>query len=250
LLREPLERAVQRIKDGIQPNGGFDYQYRKENRNDISVGVWHVQALAAAVIALPDNDDIERLMNNAMDGVLAGSGRRDGGRFFTYSVNDPSNIGGPHQIVTSGGSLALFLSGRHRDRETREAMQFMRQFVESDRLPQWDNEDVPNLYGGQINLWYYAIQAFFHENPDGRNFRRYMPAMVRALAQNQAEDGHWRCYTRRGGSQGPVYNTTLAALGLMVYYRYLPTTQVENIRGDQDASPADAQDEDEVGFQI
>ena len=39
------------------------------------------------------------------------------------------------------------------------------------------------------------------------------------LIRNQAHDGHWE----NGDGHGPVYTTTLCALMLEVYYRYLPT---------------------------
>lgn len=250
LLREPVERGVEAIVRGMQPNGGFDYSYKKESRNDLSAGAWQVQALKAASISGIGVDKLPEHLQRAMDGMLAGSRRTDQGRHFTYSVTQAGNVGGSNIIVSAAGTLGLYLTGRSGDRETREAMEYLQRFTETTRLPEWGNESVPNNYGGQINFWYYAIQAFFHENPEGRNFRRYMPAMVKALAQNQAEDGHWLCYTERGKGQGPVYNTTLGALGLMVYYRYLPSTQAENIQAPA-AQPAPVEeDPDEVGFEI
>ncbi|MEX2606415.1 MAG: prenyltransferase/squalene oxidase repeat-containing protein [Kiritimatiellia bacterium] len=250
LLREPVQRGVQAIIDGMQPAGGFDYGYKKENRNDLSAGAWQVQALKAASISGIGVDKLSEHLKRAMDGMLLGSKKTDQGRHFTYTVNQDGNVGGANIIVSAAGTLGLFLTGRSGDREAREAIEFLEKFTETDRLPEWGNKNVPGNYGGQINFWYYAVQAFFHENPEGRNFRRYMSAMVKALAQNQADDGHWLCYTERGTRQGPVYNTTLAALGLMVYYRYLPSTQAENIQQPAGQAAPVVEPPDEIGFEI
>lgn len=99
-------------------------------------------------------------------------------------------------------------------------------------------------------MWYYTVQAFFQDDPEGTNFKRYMAAMTKALVQNQAADGHWLCYSERGENQGKTYNTTLGALGLMVFYRYLPTTQADNIRAAEPAIQPPQEAEDEIGFEI
>jgi len=251
LLKQPLERGVKIIMDGQMDNGGYDYDYKQETRNDLSLGAWHVQALKASRIALPDDPEIKKYLNSAMDGMLAGSKMdSNGGRGFTYSMNGNGDVGSPRNIVTAAGGLTLYLSGRGQSKEARETMDFLERFTSSDTLPTWGTEDPQNAYGGIINLWYYAVQAFFQENPDGKNFKRYMPSMVRALVQNQASDGHWLCYTERGAGQGPTYNTTLAALGLMVYYRYLPTTQAENIQPANTPQAEQVEDEEEIGFEI
>jgi hypothetical protein len=250
LLKEPLERGVKVIIDGQMDNGGYDYDYKQENRNDLSLSAWHVQALKAARIALPDHPDIKKYLNSAMDGMVAGSKiDSDGGRGFTYSMTN-NDGGGARHIVTAAGGLTLYLSGRGDSREARQTIDYLERFTDSDTLPTWGVPDPQNAYGGLINLWYYAIQAFFQENPAGKNFKRYMPAMVRALVQNQAADGHWLCYTERGAGQGPTYNTTLAALGLMVYYRYLPTTQAENIQPSNAPQIDQVEEEEEIGFEI
>ena len=49
---------------------------------------------------------------------------------------------------------------------------------------------------------------------------------------------------------GKTMNTALGALGLMVYYRYLPTTQADNIQQVDVAPPVSEEDEEDVGFDI
>ncbi|WFB35714.1 terpene cyclase/mutase family protein [Kiritimatiellota bacterium B12222] len=253
LLREPLQRGVKVIMDGQMENGGYDYEYKKENRNDVSVGAWHVQALKASSIALHDDPEVKKYFQHAMDGMVFGSSvNSDGARSFAYTVNNAGKLGnGNHPILSSAGTLGLYLSGRSKSKEARQALKYIERFTNSDLLPQWGNlkSAGSSTYGGEIMLWYYTVQAFFQENPDGKNFTRYMASMVKALAQNQAEDGHWDCYTENGKKQGPVFNTSLAALGLMVYYRYLPTTQADNIKPAEATFDVD-EDDGDIGFEI
>ena len=75
--------------------------------------------------------------------------------------------------------------------------------------------------------------------------------MVKALAQNQADDGHWLCYSEGGEKMGKTLNTAMGALGLMVYYRYLPTTQASNIHQvDAAEVMVPVEDEGDVTFEL
>lgn len=248
LLREPLQRGVNVIQRGMMPNGGFDYNYAVEDRNDLSVGAWHVQALKAAYISKATGPDTGKYLQTAMDGMLEGSGMRDGGLFFAYSVNG-DNRGGPETTICAAGTLALHLSGRGKTSEARDAVKYLSQFTDREHLPTW-NTVSPGDIKRPIYYWYYAVQAFFQEDPEGSNFKRFMPAMVKAMVQNQADDGHWLCYTDRGEGMGKTVNTALGALGLMVYYRYLPTTQADNIQQVDSPSPTIDEEEGEIGFEI
>lgn len=252
LLREPLQRAVKVIISGQMPNGGYDYDYKIEDRNDLSVGAWHVQALKAASLALSDDPEVKKFLQKAMDGMLFGSKTDEsGGRGFTYSVKNDGNVGGARRIISAAGGLGLYLSGRGKSKEARETIKYLEQWTETDKLPRWGNLDVGSEHGGELYFWYYAVQAFFQEDPDGKNFSRFMPALVKALAQNQQPDGHWVDYTEKGAHHGKVLNTTLSALGLMVYYRYLPTTQASNIQHvDTVETLVPVQEEGDVTFEL
>jgi hypothetical protein len=60
--------------------------------------------------------------------------------------------------------------------------------------------------------------------------------MVRALLKNQHTDGHWENGDYDQGSH--VYTTTLCALMLEVYYRYLPTFEKAPEKPDPTGSQA------------
>ena len=252
LLREPIERGLDVMIEGQMTTGGYDYDYKNADRNDISLGAWHVQAMKAAVISGVGGNRLKEYFQKAMDGVMQGAVKRSDGNGinFAYTVDPNGTASGLRRIVSAAGTLCLFLSGRGDTAEAAAAIDFLETYTEEPLLPEWDAERPDSGYGGTINEWYYAVQAFFQEDPDGNNFRRYMPAMVKALTQNQAEDGHWLCYTKSGQNQGKTYNTTLGALGLMVFYRYLPTTQADNIRAAEPAIQPPQEAEDEIGFEI
>ncbi|MDF3128858.1 hypothetical protein P0Y35_06600 [Kiritimatiellaeota bacterium B1221] len=247
LLRSPLERATRVIMKGQMSNGGFDYEYKRESRNDLSLGAWHVQALKAVSMTDVADEKVKQHLQWAMDGMLLGSKKTvSGGRGFTYTVTN-EKVDAPRRIISSAGTLGLFLSGRGKSREARESVKFLDQFCESDQLPRWGNRALSPEHGGEIMFWYYTVQAFFQEDPEGHQFKKFVSAMVTELARNQEEDGSWLGYTDKGIHQGPVFNTTLGALSLMTCYRY----NVGRGAGSLPASaPVNTKSSDEVMFEI
>ncbi|MCH8526447.1 MAG: terpene cyclase/mutase family protein [Kiritimatiellae bacterium] len=248
LLREPLERAIQAIIRGQMADGGFPgpggdrgYRYGGGGRSDNSVNAWHVQALKACVIAADVHNmnipELESTFQKAMDGMLRLSQTRDN-NMLGFGYTSP----GSREILTSAGALCLHLAGRARVSQTRAALNF----ITRHGTPAWGESPNPSEYGGTINLWYYTIQALFHNNPDGRAFQQYNRGMATALVNNQNPAGYWECFSDRGAGQGKVYNTTLAALGLMVYYRYLPTTQADRIQQQPTAQPRGGAADDDI----
>jgi hypothetical protein len=77
--------------------------------------------------------------------------------------------------------------------------------------------------------WYYITQAKFQRG--GATWNSWNNLFAPELTKNQNEDGSWTsagANLKAGGhgneiSHGQVYATTLAALTLQVYYRFLPT---------------------------
>lgn len=249
LLEEPLERAMQAMIDGMMPSGGFDYQYKKENRSDNSLNAWHVQAMKAAVIAGAGGDKLKAEMQKLMDGILSFALREEEGLAFPYSSKGKSDK--RHPVVTPACSLCLHLTGRGKTNDAKDSMDYIHNvYMEDDAMPKWGEES--GGYGGEINLWYYTIQTLFHDEPGGGKFKAYMADMAKELIQNQEADGKWTGFGR-GGKHGSVYNTTLAALSMMVYYRHLPTTQaanIESIQPDGGGQEELFEDDDDVEFEI
>lgn len=244
LLQEPLEKGIQVMIDGMQDNGGYDYNYKTKGRSDNSLNAWHVQAMKASVIAGVGGEALRSAMQKAMDGIMLGSHENDDGLYFSYTAKRS----GLHRVVTAACALCLQLTGRGETDEGKDSIDYIQNvFMDDDSLPEWDRESS-GAYGGEVNLWYYAIQALFHNEPEGNAFKKYMNDMSKALIANQEEDGRWTGFGK-ATKHGPVYNTTLAALAMMVYYRHLPTTQADNIQrgGEEEQAPEDDAD---VEFRI
>ncbi|MDA3875412.1 MAG: terpene cyclase/mutase family protein [Kiritimatiellae bacterium] len=251
LLKDPLERAINVMIDSQHPKGGFEYDYEVTNTHDVSVDAWHVQAMKAASLALPDHPKLKEHMRRAMDGMLLGSMEDDLGRGFGYrlGVEKSPNRSDIREILSAAGLLGMYLSGNGDRRETREILKYMERHTQREWLPEWGVSRIgSNEYGGELMFWYYAVQGFFQEERNGSNFRKFYPQMVKALVQNQADDGHWNNFSRESPEQGLVLDTSLSALALMVTYRYLPTTQAEN--NVPPPRPEGEQPQNEVGFEI
>ncbi len=232
LLTAPLERAVKVMIESQHPRGGYEYKYEKSDTHDVSVDAWHVQALKAASIALPDHPKLNVYKQRAMEGMLLGSMKDDLGRGFGYrlSIETSPKASSRREILSAAGLLGMYLTGNGDRKEAREILKYMERHTKQDWLPEWGVSRIgSDEYGGELMFWYYAVQAFFQENRNGSNFRKFYPKMVEALVKNQADDGHWNNFSRESPEQGLVLDTSLSALALMVTYRYLPTTQAENI---------------------
>jgi len=244
LLREPLQRAIQVMVKNQLSDGGFAgppaYRYNSGN-SDNSVTAWNIQSMKACLIASQvhgfEAPGLERALGRAMDAMLAISTTRNNEFHFGYTPQRSESL---NSVITEAGALCLMLTGRGNSREARNVLGHIGQHI-----PQW-GETHKNSYGGAINMWYYAIQAIFHNDPEGTTFRNYNRGMAAGLVTNQHPQGYWQCFSERGANQGPVYNTTLAALGLMVYYRYLPTTQADRIQPQPAASPGGAAGDDDI----
>lgn len=252
LLKDPLERAVGVMIDSQHPKGGYEYEYKISDTHDVSVDAWHVQAMKAGSIALPEHQKLKEYMRRAMEGMLLGSMTDDLGRGFGYrlSIEGTPNASGRREILTAAGMLGMYLSGNGDRRETREILKYMERHTQREWLPEWGSSRIGSEeYGGELMFWYYAVQAFFQEDRNGSNFRKFYPKMVEALVKNQATDGHWNNFSRESPEQGLVLDTSLSALALMVTYRYLPTTQAENI-APPNPRPGEESPPEEVGFEI
>ena len=81
-----------------------------------------------------------------------------------------------------------------------------------------------NLY-----YWYYATLGMYQLQ--GIHWQRWNDALRRTLVGRQVKEGplagSWDTDDLWGGHGGRVYTTSLAALALEVYYRFLPLYAVD-----------------------
>jgi len=216
------------IVKGQRPDGGYDYRFALnggERDRCTSVAGWMAQAMKAAYLAGIEVDGLSEAMKKAADGFKL-QYLKDGN--FLYS----SKSGEARASMTPIATLCLQLLGHARSSEARSGLSAM-----SSWSPDWAN---PDLSGGKLEtlyIWYYATQAFFHEG--GAQWQRWNDRYAPMIVKNQNEDGSWTWDKDRSSAYGPVYATTLNALSLMVYYRYLPTYQTPEILDDVVQDTAD-----------
>jgi hypothetical protein len=137
------------------------------------------------------------------------------------------------QSVSSGaqGGLASY---RQRERPTRpmtaEAL-VCRQFLGMTRDNPAANEagdyllaDLPSDQSINLYYWYYGTLAMYQLQ--GEHWRRWNEALQKTLVERQVSvgdaAGSWDPDCLWAGYGGRVYSTSMAALCLEVYYRYLP----------------------------
>ena len=240
-IKPAAERAVKLIVDGQHLTGGWDYGLKPGDRDDTSVMGWAAQALKAAKMAdfYSDPEALDRACKLAVKGFQRNA-HADGG----FGYTGPGRGG-----LTSVGALCMQFHDAGNYPEVRKALELMDTWV-----PAWNgsrpgarlDKDAkrPEIAGiapgGSTQYYYYyATQAMFQSG--GSRWEKWnegmWPEYVKAQfveekkiadADGVMQDiGWWEnsdAHTIR-----PVMDTCLAALQLMVYYRYLPTFQSVSI---------------------
>ena len=223
-VKAAAEKALVPILRGQHPTGGWTYKMRgapdSESgayRDDTSYMGWCVQALKAAKLADLQSDGLEKAIKLAVRGFRKNA-NPDGG--FGYVSPGASGL-------TGVGTLCMQLLGASAEAEVRRSLEVM-----DDWRPSFDDQGPmgasPQYY------FYYATQAKFHAG--GKRWENWNAAMKRiyvkaqqiernAIKDDRGHDcdiGWWTNGDKH--TDRPVMDTCLAALQLMVYYRYLPTT--------------------------
>ena len=227
MIRDVAEKAVGRIVAGQHLTGGWDYNLKQTTRNDISYSGWCVQALKAAHIAGVEHDGLESALDRAVAGIKRNAAPEGG-----FGYTEPGR-----GALTGVGVLSLQLLHRHRDGAARRGLVRLAEIARCE----WEEPDIVRpLYN-----WYYTTQAFFHAGKGHWSAwnRQFSSALIenQIVVEGAGEDGRDIGYWEAPGGReqyGLVYNTTLCALMLQVYYRYLPTF----------AAPADPVEESDGGF--
>ena len=235
-------QTLQRIVDNQGPTGGWDYGMNKTStRDDMSYAGWALQALKAGKMAGLHPKGLDECIKKAIK-CLKTRNFKGGG--FNYTAG-----GGPTGL-TATGCLAMQLLGYMNETEVKTALDTMRPWLPSfegnkgkrlsEALPV-GNPQYYCYYAAQCKYqagmcagatpanvktwqdWNVAMKALYPstiitlpetiEGPDGK------PRKIGYWKMNKAEQ---TC-----GSGGDTMATCLCALQLMVYYRYLPTTQTK-----------------------
>lgn len=223
-IKPVMEKALQVLLDGQKKyrHGGWQMYAFDGSEGygqwDISLAAFCAQALKAGYIAGADNPGLKDGMNTAAQFFI--TQQKDDGS-FPYSASNP----GRQPNMAGAAVLSLQLLGFGTDTATRRGLQFL-----SDADANWARPSPAALYA-----WYYVTQAKFHQG--GPAWQSWNNKVAPALIRNQNTDGSWLspCLAMTGNGvereyrgeeiNSKVYATTLAALSLQVYYRFLPTYQ-------------------------
>jgi hypothetical protein len=242
-VKSAVDRAVKRIIDAQHPSGGWDYRLAQNDRDDTSVMGWAAQALKAAMMA-DFYSDPEALLRTSKLSVKGFQKNADPNGGFGYT--GPGRGG-----LSSVGTLCMQFHNAGNFPEVKKTLELMNGWkpiwvgskpglkLGKDEKPA--NASAPGVApGGSTQYYYYyATQAKFQAGGSAWDkwnadmWPEYVKAQFveeKAIADPKGDlqdIGWWE--NADAHTDRPVMDTCLAALQLMVYYRYLPTFKAVSI---------------------
>jgi len=236
LLKDAAQKGIRRIMRGQNLSGGFDYNVKKSDRNDTSYMSWCAQALKAAKMSeIFDSEEAEEL-NNVIKKSIDGFRKnyKDGKEYMGgFGYVSPDNSG-----LTSAGTLSMQLLSDVGIRGIKEVSGGLRS------MDNWKFEWNGGDNGSIIYYAYYSTQAKFHEGGDVWkkwndqfsisliNNQTRIPKSIEDSKKRMVDTGYWDSSSSGHSDSGEgkrVMTTCLCTLMLEVYYRYLPTFDIEKI---------------------
>jgi hypothetical protein len=243
-VKTAAELALGPLIKGQHPTGGWTYNMdpnvNKEDgkyRDDTSYMGWCAQALKAAKLAKLNVEGLDKASKLAIKGFKKNANPNGG---FGYTS---PGAGG----LTSVGTLCMQLLGASNESEVKKSL---------DLMDSWQPSfEAKGPQGGSLQYYfYYATQCKFHAGGKRwENWNKEMkPIYVKAqqIEKNAIKDANGKDCDIGWWTNGdahtdrPVMDTCLAALQLMVYYRYLPTTSAEAVKVEEEivATTTDTED--------
>ena len=280
-IRDAADKALDHIVRGQHPSGGWDYNMRQSERDDTSYMGWCAQALKAAQMAdfYHDPEALERASRLAVRGFKK-NGFQDGG--FGYTSPQKGGLTGVGTLCLQfhhaesdpyvKNSLANIIYGWLPEWTGYSPARAAR--GDKPEAPS-DLSDKVVAGGSKQYYYYYATQAVFQNGGDkwerwnarmwpsyvsaqfvvpageagatcscgaagGRCLCRGLREPYRDAEGKYREIGHW--INVDSSTDRPVMDTCLAALQMMVYYRYLPTFQKIDLPAEVIVSAAETAD--------
>ncbi len=201
-LSRPMRRALAYTVNAQNLASG-GWRYKPNERGDTSQLGWQLMALKSAEFSgLPIPERTRQGMVRYLNSVASGAN----GGLASYRPEERPTHSMTAEALVCREFLNLSLAG-----SGDEARDFL--------LTALPGQGQPNFY-----YWYYGTLAMFRLQ--GPRWVKWNEAMSAALTQSQAtagdRAGSWEPDPLWGGYGGRVYSTSLGALCLEVYYRYLP----------------------------
>ena len=264
--KETAEKCMERIIKSQSPTGGWDYNLNKgSTRDDLSFGGWAIQALKAGKMAGLHPYGLDECIKKAIRCLKERS-------FYKGHFRYTGESGNGHTGLTGTGCLAMQLLGYGNDAAVRSALEYMKGWKPSFKANEFANGNEVKGNSAPQYYCYYATQCKFQAGmkdgaikADTINWQQWNVAMKKYYTTkitdlpNKVKD--WSGKEHKQGyflnednwSSGITMDSCLAALQLMVYYRYLPTSTVEAGKvgeADDGGGAAGAVDKDDIGIDI
>ena len=215
ILEDSMNQNIRVLIKGIQENGSYDYNYKHTPRQDLSFAGWNYQALKAAYGAGCEEPGLMESISKAVEWLKKTGASNDMGNGFPYAIKGGAPISAGKESMRAVGVLCLQLYGEGKAPEIK------------DEIKKIANVDIQTLSWSTPKLysWYYATQAMFQHG--GKDWKAWNRKFQKELNDNQHEEGYWEDpkTAKLTGLDNKVYATTLCALMLTVYYRYLPSSK-------------------------
>ncbi len=266
LIKEAAEKAVMPIIKGQNAQNSWEYGMRVTERSDTSYAGWCVQAIKAVHGAGCEAPGLDECYERAKKAFLCTY--RDTGGGFCYSCTDKGKQNTHVGLSGVGALCMQLLGEYNASEVKQtirflENCTFDFEKWDDENSQPWRSGDNPS----PVYYWYYITQAMFQEGGAAFNRwnKMFLPELIKRQNVIKAEEsgyqdttgkyrdiGYWDSPSQNESFQGnnggiqckrfengkEVAGTTslarremdtcLCALQLMVYYRFLPTSQAVN----------------------
>ena len=268
--REAAEKTLGRIISGQTATGGWNYnmaRVTKDGPDDISFGGWAMQAIKAGKMAGIHLPGMEECIKKAVNCLKKRNYSEKAGFVYRATTNHKGGTGG----LAGVGCLAMQLLGYAKEKEVANALNVMRDWQPSlDKVYSYapgkpENAQYYCYYAAQCKYqagmckdatpanftlwkkWNAEMKALYTKAIITVTDKSGKPVTVKDPAGKDRPIGRWE---NKDHYNYDVMGTCLAALQLMVYYRYLPTTSLKATEVEVDVESLSKDKGGEVGVSI
>lgn len=268
--REAAEKTLGRIISGQTATGGWNYnmaRVTKDGPDDISFGGWAMQAIKAGKMAGIHLPGMEECIKKAVNCLKKRNYSEKAGFVYRATTNHKGGTGG----LAGVGCLAMQLLGYAKEKEVANALNVMRDWQPSlDKVYSYapgkpQNAQYYCYYAAQCKYqagmckdatpanftlwkkWNAEMKALYTKAVITVTDKSGQPVTVKDPAGKDRPIGRWE---NKDHYNYDVMGTCLAALQLMVYYRYLPTTQLKATEVEADVETLSKDKSGEIGVTI
>ena len=268
--REAAEKTLGRIISGQTATGGWNYnmaRVTKDGPDDISFGGCAMQAIKAGKMAGIHLPGMEECIKKAVNCLKKRNYSEKAGFVYRATTNHKGGTGG----LAGVGCLAMQLLGYAKEKEVANALNVMRDWQPSlDKVYSYapgkpENAQYYCYYAAQCKYqagmckdatpanftlwkkWNAEMKALYTKAIITVTDKSGQPVTVKDPAGKDRPIGRWE---NKDHYNYDVMGTCLAALQLMVYYRYLPTTSLKATEVEADVETLSKDKSGEIGVSI